>query len=56
MAAQFIGLHMRVALRDPAGYQLTGTVRAVEAGSSLTLTNGMHTLALTAPGLLWHVC
>ncbi|CAM1502949.1 Fc.00g077250.m01.CDS01 [Cosmosporella sp. VM-42] len=39
MATQFIGLHMRVVLRDPPGYQLTGTVRDVEAGSCLTLTN-----------------
>ncbi|KND92129.1 hypothetical protein TOPH_03165 [Tolypocladium ophioglossoides CBS 100239] len=39
MAGQFIGLHMRVILRDPSGYLLTGTVRDVEAGSSLTLTN-----------------
>lgn len=41
MASQFIGLHMSVVLRDPAGYRLTGTVREVEAGNSLTLTNGM---------------
>ena len=40
MANQFIGLHMRVVLRDPPGYQLTATVRDVEAGSCLTLTNG----------------
>ncbi|KAK2593340.1 enhancer of mRNA decapping [Conoideocrella luteorostrata] len=39
MATQFIGLHMRVVLREPPGYRLTGTVRDVEAGSSLTLTN-----------------
>ncbi|KAF4123144.1 enhancer of mRNA-decapping protein 3 [Geosmithia morbida] len=39
MAAQFIGLHMRVVLRDPAGYHVHGTVRDVEAGSGLTLTN-----------------
>lgn len=39
MASQFVGLHMRVVLREPAGYQLTGTVRGVEAGASLTLTN-----------------
>ncbi|PNY24031.1 ATP-dependent DNA helicase PIF1 [Tolypocladium capitatum] len=39
MASQFIGLHMKVILRDPSGYCLTGTVRDVEAGSSLTLTN-----------------
>ncbi|ODA81193.1 hypothetical protein RJ55_04157 [Drechmeria coniospora] len=39
MATQFIGLHMSVVLRDPSGYRLTGTVRDVEAGSSLTLTN-----------------
>ncbi|QPH12449.1 hypothetical protein C2857_004646 [Epichloe festucae Fl1] len=39
MASQFIGLHMRVVLREPAGYRLTGIVRDVEAGSSLTLTN-----------------
>ncbi|RFU73434.1 hypothetical protein TARUN_8843 [Trichoderma arundinaceum] len=39
MASQFTGLHMRVVLRDPAGHQLTGTVRDVQAGSSLTLTN-----------------
>ncbi|TQW00377.1 hypothetical protein V2A60_001462 [Cordyceps javanica] len=39
MANQFIGLQMRVVLRDPPGYQLTGTVRDVEAGSSLSLTN-----------------
>ncbi|KAJ3499824.1 hypothetical protein NLG97_g4 [Lecanicillium saksenae] len=39
MANQFIGLQMRVVLRDPPGYQLIGTVRDVEAGSSLSLTN-----------------
>ncbi|KAF4462365.1 hypothetical protein FALBO_10835 [Fusarium albosuccineum] len=39
MANQFIGLHMRVVLREPAAYQLTGTVRDVQAGSGLTLTN-----------------
>ncbi|KAH8169710.1 FDF domain-containing protein [Sarocladium implicatum] len=39
MADQFIGLHMRVVLREPAGYTLTGTVRDVSAGASLTLTN-----------------
>ncbi|CAG9996489.1 unnamed protein product [Clonostachys byssicola] len=39
MAARFVGLHMRVVLREPAGYQVTGTVRDVEAGSSLTLIN-----------------
>ncbi|KAH6605134.1 hypothetical protein Trco_006841 [Trichoderma cornu-damae] len=39
MASQFTGLHMRVVLREPAGHQLTGTVRDVQAGSSLTLTN-----------------
>lgn len=40
MADQFIGLHMRVVLRDPAGYEVNGTVRDVQAGSGLTLTNG----------------
>ncbi|KAG5918001.1 hypothetical protein E4U42_007045 [Claviceps africana] len=39
MASQFIGLHMKVVLREPFGYHLTGTVRDVEAGSSLTLNN-----------------
>ncbi|KAG8414957.1 enhancer of mRNA decapping [Metarhizium acridum] len=39
MASQFIGLHMRVVLREPSGYRLTGIVSDVEAGSSLTLTN-----------------
>ncbi|KAK7415881.1 enhancer of mRNA decapping [Neonectria punicea] len=39
MATQFIGLHMRVVLREPPAYSLTGTVRDVEAGSCLTLTN-----------------
>ncbi|KAG5977530.1 hypothetical protein E4U55_006718 [Claviceps digitariae] len=39
MASQFIGLHMRVVLREPSGYRITGTVRDVEAGSSLTLNN-----------------
>ncbi|KAF7562697.1 hypothetical protein G7046_g1445 [Stylonectria norvegica] len=39
MSNPFIGLHMRVVLREPSGYQLTGTVTAVEAGSCLTLTN-----------------
>ncbi|OAQ87203.1 hypothetical protein VFPFJ_01265 [Purpureocillium lilacinum] len=39
MANQFIGLHMKVVLRDPSGYALAGTVRGVEAGNSLTLTN-----------------
>lgn len=42
MATQFIGLHMRVVLRDPPGSELTGTVGNVQAGSGLTLTNGMH--------------
>ncbi|EGR45964.1 uncharacterized protein TRIREDRAFT_80691 [Trichoderma reesei QM6a] len=37
--SQFIGLHMRVVLRDPAGHLLTGTVSDVQAGISLTLTN-----------------
>lgn len=41
MASQFIGLHMRVVLREPSGYHLTGIVGDVEAGSSLTLNNGM---------------
>lgn len=40
MADMFIGLHMQVILLEPPGYQVTGTVRDVEAGSSLTLTNG----------------
>lgn len=40
MASQFTGLQMRVVLRDPAEYMLTGTVSDVQAGSSLTLTNG----------------
>ena len=40
MATQFIGLHMRVVLREPPAYTLTGTVRDVEAGRCLTLTNG----------------
>ncbi|KAI1044046.1 hypothetical protein LB505_007691 [Fusarium chuoi] len=39
MATQFIGLHMRVVLRDPPGSELTGTVGNVQAGSGLTLTN-----------------
>ncbi|KAM4068154.1 FDF domain-containing protein [Hirsutella rhossiliensis] len=39
MASQFIGLRMRVILKDPPGYRLTGIVRDVEAGNSLTLTN-----------------
>ncbi|EFZ00880.1 YjeF-related domain protein [Metarhizium robertsii] len=39
MASQFIGLHMEVVLREPSGYRLTGIVRDVEAGSSLTLTD-----------------
>lgn len=39
MANQFIGLHMRVVLREPPAYHITGTVRDVEAGSCLTLTN-----------------
>ncbi|KAF5681049.1 hypothetical protein FHETE_80 [Fusarium heterosporum] len=37
--AQFIGLHMRVVLRDPPGSEFTGTVVDVQAGSGLTLTN-----------------
>lgn len=49
MAAQFIGLHMRVVLRDPVGYQLNGTVRDVEAGTSLTLTNGTFVSAASYP-------
>ncbi|KAF4342367.1 hypothetical protein FBEOM_3694 [Fusarium beomiforme] len=39
MATQFIGLHMRVVLRDPPGSEFTGTVVDVQAGSGLTLTN-----------------
>ncbi|RGP71494.1 hypothetical protein FLONG3_7105 [Fusarium longipes] len=39
MANQFIGLHMRVVLRDPPGDVLTGTVVDVQAGSGLTLHN-----------------
>ncbi|KAI9167450.1 Enhancer of mRNA-decapping protein 3 [Paramyrothecium foliicola] len=39
MATQFVGLHMKVVLREPPGYQLMGIVRDVEAGSSLTLIN-----------------
>ncbi|KAH7159966.1 YjeF N-terminal domain-containing protein [Dactylonectria estremocensis] len=39
MASQFIGLHMRVVLREPPAFHITGTVRDVEAGSCLTLTN-----------------
>ncbi|KAF5690671.1 hypothetical protein FCIRC_780 [Fusarium circinatum] len=39
MATQFIGLHMRVVLRDPPGSELTGTVGNVQAGSGLTLTD-----------------
>lgn len=42
--AQFIGLHMRVVLRDPPGSEFTGTVVDVQAGSGLTLTNGMRYL------------
>ncbi|OAA71366.1 YjeF-related protein [Cordyceps fumosorosea ARSEF 2679] len=37
MASQFIGLHMQVVLREPPGYQLHGTVTAVEPGISLSL-------------------
>lgn len=44
MASQFIGLHMRVILKDPPGYCLSGIVRDVEAGYSLTLTNGIRAL------------
>ncbi|KAG8354088.1 hypothetical protein FVEN_g7884 [Fusarium venenatum] len=39
MANQFIGLHMRVVMRDPPGNVFTGTVVDVQAGSGLTLTN-----------------
>ncbi|KAJ4264876.1 enhancer of mRNA decapping [Fusarium torreyae] len=39
MATQFIGLHMRVVLRDPPSTEIKGTVVEVEAGSGLTLTN-----------------
>ncbi|PHH74521.1 hypothetical protein CDD82_4899 [Ophiocordyceps australis] len=39
MAAGFLGLHMRVTLKEPLGYNITGTVQNVEAGSSLTLTD-----------------
>jgi len=45
MANQFIGLHMKVVLRDPSGYALAGTVRGVEAGNSLTLTNGSSSVS-----------
>lgn len=49
MASQFIGLRMRVVLREPPGYQLIGVVRDVEAGSSLTLTNGPYSSGETKP-------
>lgn len=49
MASQFAGLHMRVVLRDPPGHQLTGTVRDVQAGSSLTLTNGKRVYFFAPP-------
>ncbi|KAM0562534.1 hypothetical protein ACHAPJ_002224 [Fusarium lateritium] len=39
MATQFIGLHMRVVLRDPPSTEIKGTVVEVQAGSGLTLTN-----------------
>ncbi|PHH60439.1 hypothetical protein CDD81_1651 [Ophiocordyceps australis] len=39
MAAGFLGLHMKVTLKDPLGYNITGIVQNVEAGSSLTLTD-----------------
>lgn len=39
MAAQFTGLQMLVTVSDPPA-KLRGTVSDVEAGSSLTLSNG----------------
>ena len=41
MANQFIGLYMRVVLREPPGYRLIGKVQDVAAGTSLTLVDGM---------------
>lgn len=44
MATEFIGLQMLVTLRDPP-MKLKGTVSAVEAGTGLTLSNGMLSFA-----------
>ena len=56
MASQFIGLHMRVVLREPAGRQLSGVVQDVEAGNSLTLVNGLSLYFLITHGRLWLTC
>lgn len=42
---EFIGLQMLVTLRQPEGTMLKGTVSAIEAGASLTLSNGMLSTA-----------
>lgn len=47
MASQFIGLYMRVVLKEPHGFQLIGMVQDVEAGKSLTLIDGMVFLFIT---------
>lgn len=39
-AAQFVGLHMKVILTEPTGYELNGYVSDIEPGISLTLMNG----------------
>lgn len=46
MAAQFVGLHMKVVLAQPAGYELNGYVSDLVPGSSLTLMNGISPEAL----------
>ncbi|KAL6913063.1 hypothetical protein FSST1_010823 [Fusarium sambucinum] len=55
MANQFIGLHMRVVMRDPPGNVFTGTVVDVQAGSGLTLTNGTSKLRRRGTPLIFRV-
>jgi hypothetical protein len=50
MASDFIGLQMIVSLRSPPS-QVMGTVADVQAGSGLTLANGMSSLHAPLPDL-----
>jgi hypothetical protein len=57
MAHQFIGLHMLVILREPPA-RLKGTVSDIEAGISLTLSNGPYRaispkIRATRPSSTW---
>jgi hypothetical protein len=56
MASDFIGVQMLVTLRDPPT-RLKGTVSEVEAGTGLTLTNGMwSTLSASQDLEFWNCC